>query len=311
MWAFLTQRSFKHSLTYWCYVPLQKNRKYLQNSSFLHVSLNPSQFKGEVFFKSSDLRYFFPSSLTPVFKWVLNDSQLAKWSMMFPEKIITTHKSTPLHCQDQHHCTRTLSYRWVLLLTVDLSGSTGSHPKASPTRQCNCSENVLVVKHIKHVQSLQHLENKGVFILVGMLSEKCNLNTGREQCVLFRHTSSFFHSFPAAIITCVYPWAILSSAPRPALQSTSAFQPKAAEIREDAQVWVPEGLTLCTSYPAHHSCWENQKQHLRKFDKKPNVNNFNSEKSFTNWACHVDSVTTLQETLQVADLKCLPVMQVG
>lgn len=146
---------------------------------------------------------------------------------------------------------------WISVVLQDLI------PRHPPLGQCNCSENVLVVKHIKHVQSLQHLENKGVFILVGMLSEKCNLNTGREQCVLFRHTSSFFHSFPAAIITCVYAWAILSSAPRPALQSTSAFQPKAAEIREDAQVWVPEGLTLCTSYPAHHSCWEKQKQHLK------------------------------------------------
>lgn len=35
-----------------------KTRKYLQNS-FLHASLNPSQFKGQVLFKSSDLRYFF------------------------------------------------------------------------------------------------------------------------------------------------------------------------------------------------------------------------------------------------------------
>lgn len=45
---------------------------------------------------------FFPSTLIPAFKWVTT----AKWSMMFLDKIITTHKSTPLCCQDQHHCTR-------------------------------------------------------------------------------------------------------------------------------------------------------------------------------------------------------------
>lgn len=64
-------------------------------------------------------------------------------------------------------------------------------PRHPPVGSATCSENVLVVKHIKHVQSLQHLENKGVFILVGMLSERCNLNTGREQSVLFRHTYLF------------------------------------------------------------------------------------------------------------------------
>lgn len=140
----------------------------------------------------------------------------------------------------------TESYRWDLLLAADLTVSTGSHAKASPTRQCSCSQNVLVVKHIKHAHtlSLLHSENKGRSILVGTLSERCNLNTGREQSVLFRHTSSFFYSSPAAIITGVYAWAILGSAPHHALQSTPAFQPRAAEIREDAQVWVSEGLTL-------------------------------------------------------------------
>lgn len=78
-------------------------------------------------FQECRFEIFFSSSLTPAFKWVTT----AKRSMIFPDKIITTLKSTPLHCQDQHHCIRTLkSYRWDLLLAVDLSGSTD--PRHSP-----------------------------------------------------------------------------------------------------------------------------------------------------------------------------------
>lgn len=119
---------------------------------------------------------------------------------------------------------------------------------------------------------------QGFFILVGVLSERCNLNTGREQSVLFRHT--FFHSSPAAVITCVYAWAILGSAPHHALLSTPAFQPRAAEIREDAQssdtlYWLPCSQHLLRTTEAALIV-------LRKFDKKPNIwTTFNSEKSFT------------------------------
>lgn len=147
MWAFLAYWSSEHSLTYWCYIPLQKTRKYLQNSFFLSASLNPSQVKGQVLLRSSNLRsVFLPPLLLP-----LNESHLQSeaWCSQIRSSPHTkAHYFIPGSVSLQQN---TPSHRWDLLLAADLCGSTGSPAKASLTRHCSCSENVLVVRHIKHV----------------------------------------------------------------------------------------------------------------------------------------------------------------
>lgn len=77
---------------------------------------------------------------------------------------------------------------------------------------------------------------KFFFLLIYVICGRPNLKTGRRQSVLFRYLLSFFHSSPAAGSSCVCASSShashLALALHHALESTSAFQPKAGICQE-------------------------------------------------------------------------------
>lgn len=114
-------------------------------------------------------------------------------------------------------------------------------------------ENMLVVKHIKHVRCHFCIYKARFFsFLFICFFKRCYLKIGRGQSVLFRYLLSFFHSSPAAGSSCM-PAAHthephdLGTSPCPGVHLCISAQGWCLPgFRDDAQVWVPEGLTLCT-----------------------------------------------------------------
>lgn len=105
---------------------------------------------------------------------------------MFLDKTITPHKSTPLHCQDQHHQNTQLQVRSTSgCRSVFLQDLMPRYPplgNAAAHKMCWWLS----------ILSMYSVIEQGFFLFVCVLSERCNRSTGREQNVLFRH----FYNFP-------------------------------------------------------------------------------------------------------------------
>lgn len=186
--------------------------------SFLSASLNPSQFKGQVLFKTSNLRSFFCPPLP------------APWNDNVPRLV---HHHTPLQSQDKHHytlCTatprvkvRSTVYFWLQISAV-LWNLMLRHPSLSSAATL---ENMLVVKHIKHVHC-HFCIYRAHFFPSFLFSWQVSSN-GQLQIPLFTIALQLQAAFASQQPTCT---SHLATAPHCALESTSAFQCKAGVCQE-------------------------------------------------------------------------------
>lgn len=122
---------------------------------------------------------------------------------------------------------------------------------------------------------------QGFFLLVYTVFECRNLKIGRGQTVLFRYLLSFFHNSPAAGSSCV-PAAYMHEppglAPHRALESISAFQPKAGVCQESEMMpkfgFLKVWHFVLAVFPQLLGKTQAALIVLRKFYKKPSMDNF-------------------------------------